>query len=431
MIDFNKIYNVHFIGVGGVSMNSLALFCKSLGWKVSGSDVSRNKYTDKCKRRGIKIFLGQKGSNIGSPDFIVVSSAIKEDNEELVYAQSLGIKIFSRAEFLSFILKKFDNVIAIAGTHGKSTTSAMLYKILKNSGKKVSCHIGADVDGRIDLNDDIFVLEACEYNKNFLKFKVDTVALLNVEKDHLECYGSFYQLKNVFLSFLKHAKKRYVFSDKSTEYIDLKGLIKIEGPQIFDGYFTFSGKRFSLNFLRGDQYVFDACVAIKLSQDLGVPYKIIYETLKNFRPLNRRQEMIASNKYCEIYIDYAHHPTEISYNLNAFKEYKTLCIFQPHTFSRTKYLKDEFISVLSQCDCILYKEYGAREKERDGMTAYELFLEIKEKKGQNLIEYAKNERELKELIEKQAYEKIIFFGAGDINNVALNVSKRLSWQLKE
>lgn len=431
MIDFGKIYNVHFIGVGGISMNTLALFCKSLGWRVSGSDICKNKYTEKCKKHGIKIFLGQKGSNIGSPDFIVASSAIKLDNEELMYAHSLGIKIYSRAEFLSFILKKFNNVIAIAGTHGKSTTCAMLYQILKNSGEKVSCHIGAEIDAEIDLNDDILVLEACEYNKNFLKFKVDTVALLNVEKDHLECYGSFYQLKNVFLSFLKHAKKRYVFSSESTEYIDLKGLIKIETPQIFDGYFTFEGRRYSLDFLCGDQYAFDACVAIKLSQDLGVSYKIIYDTLKDFRPLKRRQELIALNKNCEIYVDYAHHPTEIKYNLNAFKKYKTLCVFQPHTFSRTKFLKNEFVSVLSKCDCIIYKEYSAREKESEGMTAQELFLEVKGEKCKNLIAYANNESELKELIKKQDYEKIIFFGAGDINNVALNISKRLSWQLKE
>ena len=542
MIDFNKIYNVHFVGVGGVSMHSLALFCKSLGWKVSGSDIIENKYTEKCQKNGIKIFYGHTKKNINSPDFVVKTSAIKADNEEVAFAQKMGIKIYDRADFLNEILKKIPTVIAIAGTHGKSTTSAMLYQILHNAKRRVSCHIGADIDNaRLNITDDIVVLEACEYNKNFLKLKVDVAVVLNVEKDHLECYGSFYQLKNAFLSFLKHAKNRYVFSSINTNYITLKNLKQIEPPKIIKNKFIFEKHTYTLDFLTGQQYVFDACVAIKIAIDFGVPYKIIYETLKKFRPINRRQQLIAkiptktfkllnshfvktstninsnivktsrntinsnndivsitptkenqhiksnvikqsnTNQFdnsnnlimfkktnkdtncevTEIYIDYAHHPTEIKCNLEAFCHYNTLCIFQPHTFSRTKFLKDEFVSVLSNCDCIIYKEYSARETLKDGLSAFQLYKDIEKsnktlsisydksikgktneycdnkkcdkavdncsiqsnnsQKNVHLIKYADNKNELKQILSTLDYEKIIFFGAGDIDKVAFSL----------
>lgn len=534
MIDFNQQYNVHFIGIGGVSIHSLALFCKDCGWKVVGSDASTNKYTRLCQERGIKVFLGHKKEHIKSPDFVVKSSAIKDDNPELAYAKDLGIKVYDRAEFLNAILKKIPTVIAVSGTHGKSTTSTMIYEILKNAHKRVSCQIGADVDNaNLSLNDEILVLEACEYNKNFLKFKIDIAVVLNVEKDHMECYGSFFQLKNAFLSFLKHAKKRYVFVSPTTDYITLKNLTKIEQPKIIKNKFLFEKHKYMLDFLIGEQYIFDACVAIKVATDLGVPYKIIYETLKNFRPINRRQQLIGkinnhsksvdnkcansqtidensneatlgkdlSNKSTskniiqhdtEIYIDYAHHPTEIKCNLDAFSHYKTLCIFQPHTFSRTKFLKKEFVSVLSKCDCIIYKEYSARETAKDGLSAYDLYTEIlkckktsapcntidktkneinkqsnsrKESSNQNknskrcteninqqslsksqydyfikygkdtiqkkqftninpknyLIKYADNVDQLKQMIQTSNYEKIIFFGAGNIDQIAYTI----------
>lgn len=512
MIDFNKIHKVHFIGIGGVSMHSLALFCKQMGWQVSGSDISQNQYTEMCRQKGVQIYTTHSQSNIKSPDFIIKSSAIKFDNPELLFAKKQKIKVLDRADFLNEILKKFPTVIAIAGTHGKSTTSAMLFKILANASKKVSCHIGADVDNqRLNINDDIIVLEACEYNKSFLHFKVDTAVVLNVEKDHLECYGSFFQLKNAFLSFLKHAQKRYVFSQNSTNYIHLKNLIRIEPPlknftqnssKTTKTKFIFDNRKYTLNHLVGEQYVFDACVAIKLATDQNVPYKIIYETLKNFRPINRRQQLIGTvvvPKYIaiqddthpkqdpmciednkgyisaqnntkkqsqaiekksknniiapidikldlvtaqhpnktrfadiiEVYIDYAHHPTEIKYNLQGFKKHKTLCIFQPHTFSRTKFLKDEFVSVLSQCDCIIYKQYSARETAKDGLSAYDLFLEIKKKKP--TILYADNISQLKTCIlnkiahniatNNPQYSKIIFFGAGDIDKIAKTLIK--------
>ena len=489
MIDFKKIYKVHFIGIGGVSTHSLALFCKQLGWKVSGSDITKNQYTEMCKQQGIKIYTNHSPSNITSPNFVVKTSAIKPNNPELLFAKNQGIKILDRAEFLNEILKKFPTVIAIAGTHGKSTTSSMLYKILANAHKNVSCHIGADVDHqRLNINDDIIVLEACEYNKSFLHFKVDTAVVLNVEKDHLKCYGSFFQLKNAFLSFLKHAKNRYVFSSNSTDYINLKNLIRIEPPKISKTKFIFDNHKYTLNHLIGEQYVFDACVAIKLATDLNVSYKIIYETLKNFRPINRRQQLIGTvsaqdyifeqnntqkaldtatkntlatnitvSQECntvdpfdttlpcqqpilsthqkshkpkhtdviKVYIDYAHHPTEIRYNLQAFKKHKTLCIFQPHTFSRTKFLKDEFVSVLSKCDCIVYKQYSARETAKDGLSALELSKEIKKKNPTTL--YADNINQLKAHIvnkiaqnqtAKNQYSTIIFFGAGDIDKIA-------------
>ena len=165
MINFGKKYNVHFVGIGGVSMHSLALFCKKLGWCVTGSDITNNCYVEKCKSEDIKVFIGHRKTNIKTPDFIVCSSAIKENNPEIRYAKKLSIKIMDRAQFLSLIIKEFKTVIAVSGSHGKSTTSAMIYSILRNAKKKVSCQIGAEIDNaKLDINDDYLVVEAWRHN---------------------------------------------------------------------------------------------------------------------------------------------------------------------------------------------------------------------------------------------------------------------------
>lgn len=416
MINFGKKYNVHFVGIGGVSMHSLALFCKKLGWCVTGSDITNNCYVEKCKSEEIKVFIGHRKTNIKTPDFIVCSSAIKENNPEIRYAKKLSIKIMDRVQFLSLIIKEFKIVIAVSGSHGKSTTSAMIYSILRNAKKKVSCQIGAEIDNaKLDINDDYLVVEACEYNKNFLKFKVDIGVVLNVEKDHMECYGSFFSLKNAFLTFLKHAKTRYVFDNSSTDYINVNNLIKVSKPKCNKNKFVFDKRKYCLKYCLGEQYIHDATVAIKVCTDLGVNYKIIYDTLKNFRPLSRRQELIGEINGVDIYIDYAHHPTEIKCMVDSFKG-KVLFVFQPHTFSRTKFLKKEFIEVLSNIDIIIYKEYSAREKEDEGISAYELYKEVV--KVNSNCQYADNLKDLEVLIKGRICDKVVFLGAGDIDLVA-------------
>ena len=417
MINFNSNYAVHFIGIGGVSMHNLALFCADLGWTVTGSDIRQNAYTKECQEHNIRVFLGHRKSNIVAPNFIVKTGGISENNIELKYAQSLGIKIYDRSEFLGELTKAFPMVIAIAGTHGKSTTSYMIFEILKNAGKNVSCHIGADIlDSRLNLKDDILVVEACEYKKSFLKLKVDIGAITNIEADHLECYGGFGQLKTAFITFLKHAKSRYVIDCPSTKFLNLKNLKKVEVGELKGNNFSCCNLEFAVSDSLGEQYIMDACLAIKICSDLNIDYKIIYDTLKNFRTLARRQQLLGVFEGKEIIVDYAHHPTEIFYLSKTYERNNIQYVFQPHTFSRTKFLKKEFIDVLSKLNVIIYKEYSAREKACDGISAKQLFNELKLENDK--AKYVDNEKQLLELIKNSNCEKVIFVGAGDINMVA-------------
>lgn len=422
MINFKRKYSVHFVGIGGVSMHSLAQFCLSLGWKVSGSDVKKNSYTKNLVSMGVNVFVGHNKSNLIAPDFVVKTSAVKDDNEEITYAKKLGIKVYDRADLLAEITNQFKTVIAVSGAHGKSTTSAMIYQILRGSGKKVSCHIGADVENaRFDLSDDILVLEACEYNKTFLKFKIDIGIVLNVDKEHIDSYGSFYNLKLAFKTFLNHAKKRYVFNTPKTKYLIMNGVEPISKPVIKSNCFLLDGKKYILDKSLGEQYLLDAVVAVKVCSDLGVDYDTMFAVLKSFKPLARRNQLIKSASGCNIYIDYAHHPTEIKYLIKHFGK-DSLYVFQPHTFSRTKYLQKEFVEVFADVNVAIFKEYSARESQIEGLSSFELFEKIKEKNSS--ATYIETEEQLSSINIKD-YNNIIFVGAGDINEVAKRYSLNL------
>lgn len=416
MINFNNNQSVHFIGIGGVSMHNLALFCASLGWSVSGSDIRANEYTKICKSNGIQVGVPHSVNNIVSPNFIVRSGSIGDDNVEVMYAKKLGIKIYDRSEFLKEITKKFDCVIGVAGTHGKSTTSALIYEILKANDFPVSCHIGADIkNAKINLQDKYLVVEACEYNKSFLNLKVDIGCVLNVEPDHLECYGSFYQLKNSFLTFIKRAKNRYVLDNLSTKYISLNNLKKLSCCVIDNKSFVFDGELYNFNHLVGEQYIQDAIMAIKVCEDLKVDKTVIKRVVENFEPLKRRQEKIGQMENTNIYIDYAHHPTELKYLLSTFNK-NALLVFQPHTFSRTKFLEKEFVEILKGVDVVIYKEYSARENKSDGESAEQLYKKVVTQNKE--CSYAKNFKDIVSKIDYKKYDNIVFAGAGDIAKIA-------------
>lgn len=420
MIDFNKNYKVHFIGVGGISMHALAIFCADLNWKVTGSDIKENEYTIKCREKGIKVFLGHNKNNIDKPDFIVKTGAIKLNNEEIVEAINKGMKVYDRADFLQEITKQFKIVIGIAGCHGKSTTSDMIYEILMLANKSVSCHIGAEIsNARLNINDEILVLEACEFNKSFLKFKINIGAVLNVDKDHIECYGGMYQLKMAYKQFLKNIKEKYVLDNDSTKFINYKNLHRVGVQTIDNKTFKVNGKKYKLNKIFGKQYVEDAGMAVFICEKLGIKHKIIYKALYNFKPLKRRQETIGKYKNSNVIVDYAHHPTELKYLIDNFKNKTSLLIFQPHTYSRTKYLFKDFVNVLKNENCIILKEYSARENSLDGETAKSLYNSLN--RINPCIKYVANREELLKELDKIKADNYIFAGAGDIDKIAYSI----------
>ncbi len=418
-INLEKVKHMHFVGIGGVSMYLLALYCKGLGIEVSGSDVKASKYTTICKSKGIKVKIGHKRKNIAGADLVVYTGAIDNSNVEIVEAENKKIKTVDRSEFLSYICKKFKYVIGVSGTHGKSTTCAMIYHILRSAGKKVSCHIGADVkDARLNPNDEYLVLECCEYNRSFLKFNCDMAVVLNIDNDHLDCYGNMYNLRNAFKTFLKRAKTRVVLDNDTTSCIKNRAIrVKckdIEGVNKF----VYKDKRYAINNVYGKHNIYNAVVAVDVCLNLGLSYTKIYKALKSFEHVGRRCELLGRIGDCEVLTDYAHHPSEIEclYSSLQTKYNEVNVIFQPHTYSRTKILIKEFVRVLDNIkNLIIYKEYPAREDKCKGYSAKLLSQYV------DNASYVKNYSQLNREIKGKFFEKgdcIVFVGAGDINKVA-------------
>lgn len=422
-----KFRHIHFIGIGGVSMHSLAIYCKSYGLSVSGSDVKKNKYTKLCEQNGIKISIKHRAKNIDNADLVVYSSAINFSNPEIMEAEKRKIKVVSRAELLACICKNFKCVIGISGTHGKSTTASMIYHILLDSGKKVSCHIGADIqDARLNPFDEFLVLECCEYNKSFLKFDCDVGVVLNIDNDHLDCYENMYNLKNAFRTFLKHCKTRFVAQNKTTDGLNVSKTNYIKPVQILNSTtFIVQNRKYKLGYVYGEYNINNAVVAISVCESLGISYTRMYNSIKHFKSVGRRCELVGRFKNYDVITDYAHHPTEIKNVCNALKEKydDVIVVFQPHTYSRTKILFNDFVKELLNLDnLIIYKEYPAREIKSKGVSAKVLSQEL------DNSTYSKNYKFLRKyLMNLQMAENkncIVFMGAGNIYDICLKFMKR-------
>ena len=398
--------SVLLLGVGGISMYQIALALKDLGLKVYGYDIKESEYTKKCQNAGIEITTKFKREFL-KVDFCIKTPAVTK-SKYITELKNLGTKIYDRAEVLSFLASKFKQVIAVAGTHGKSTTASLIYEILRADNRKVSCHIGADVfASRFNIEDDYLVLEACEYNKSFLNFYPTISVVTNVEADHIDSYGSLFNLKNAFSVFLRRGKVRFINNNQTTKYLkqvkdvivalktDLKLKPKILGEHNFQNIST----------------------AVAVCKYLGVKDDVIINAINSFVGVPRRYEFLGIKNNSKIYIDYAHHPTEINCFYETFKEEHKDCviIFQPHTYSRTKFLLKQFIDVLCKIEnLIIFKEYPAREKPWKGVSAFELYELIKQK-NPSVKYFASSKSLVKNLPKNRA---IAFVGAGNINEIA-------------
>ena len=387
-------------------MHQLALAFKNLGVKVYGYDAKRSKYSQACEQNGIEVTT-KFVEDFCNVDLCVVTGAIKK-SKYITILKKRGVRIADRAEVLAWFCKQFKTVIAVAGTHGKSTTASLIYEILRFAGKSVSCHIGADVFApRFNLKDEFLVVEACEYNKSFLAIHPNIAVVTNVEPEHMDCYDSLFNLRSAFLTFIKRAQKRYVFKNSSTKFIE-----KLNSVDFVDNCnFKIKPK------IKGEYNLNNIFLAVKVCSDLGVDSSAIIKAVNSFNGVPRRYEHIGNFNTTKIYIDYAHHPTEVYCFIKTFtKEYKnSLIVFQPHTYSRTKTFLKEFTEIFSNLNnIVLFKEYPARESKDKGLSAKDLFTIIKPKN--NYIEYSATVKNLKEKLSK--FDAVAFVGAGDINKVA-------------
>ena len=402
---------IHMIGIGGSSMSGIAEIAASLGIEITGSDMEETYYVKKLLDKGYKINVGHHPELIdNSIDLIVYSAAIAEDDAERVKAKELGIPQMERAEFLGLITKSYKNVICVAGTHGKSTTSGMISKIFVDAKKDPTISIGAslyEIGGNNRVGgDDTIILEACEYHDSYMHFNPTIALVLNVDADHLEYFGSFDNVKKSFTNFVNLVPTDgYVFINKddlNSLHIadDVKGNVVTFGINSnadfkadnlsYDenGHPTydvlFNNEKISTITLRltGEHNVYDSLASFAICYTFGIDANIIKESLYEYSGVHRRFEFLGYTKNkAMVYDDYAHHPAEIAttlYSVNQVKHNKTWALHQPFTYTRTKDHLDEFAKVLSGFDNIILTDiYAGREKDIYNIKTEDLVEKIK------------------------------------------------------
>ncbi len=449
-----KNFNIHFIGIGGVSMSALARLMLNFGYSVSGSDVQSNNFTVSVKQEGGEIFLGHSASNIlPNTKLIVFTGAIKQDNVELLEGKKRDIKIMERSEFLGWVSSLYKNVIAISGTHGKSTTTAMLGDIFLEANKNPTIHLGGESDtlhGNVNAGGkEIFITEACEYRNSFKFIIPSTCVVTNIEKDHTDWYSDMGEIVDAFTLFAFNStqnivvfeNKEFVNHIKSNKKIvscGFDGDYDVVGFNLYkniDGCYSFDVKYFNTYIGRfncdviGLHNAKNALCAITVALLYDVDISAIYRGIKKFKGVKRRYEKVGEYKGVPVVADYAHHPTEIKNSINGalITHKKILCIFQPHTFSRTLSLMDDFVNSFQNVSkLVIYKTYKAREKYIRGGSALDLFNKVKVFNDNKY--YCDTQKCLKNtLINMEPdYDLILVLGAGDIYEIIKKVLIKLT-----
>ncbi len=441
-----EIKKVYFIGIGGVSMSALAKFLSLKGYEVSGSDALRSETTESLAFYGIRVFIGIEENRLEliESDVVIYTDAIKETHRELQKAKNLQKKLYSRGELLSILCKEFSHVITVAGSHGKTTCTAMCAHILKYVDAQFTAHIGGE-DSQFgnfcSHGMDYFLTEACEYKKNLLKLKSDTAILLNIDRDHMECYRDETDLAACFGQYVKSAKTAFVCADDEkckalgefpsfgihNSIADYRAVDLRENGEKYSFTVEEYGKalcRVRLNAV-GRCNIYNALAAFAAVRSLGFNEKEIAKGLEEFTAVQRRFEKIGTYKGAAFICDYAHHPREILSTVATAEgicKGKLFVVFQPHTYSRTKLLMQEFIKALRPIkNLMIYKTYPAREKyDAEGSAEF-----LSQAVGSCL--YAENIYVLRMWLKKTVKEGdiVLFLGAGDIYYAAQYLLKDL------
>ena len=395
---------IHFIGICGISLSALAVMCKAMGAEVSGSDLAEGNKAKELRQLGIAVFIGHSKQNVKNSEIVVYSSAVSEDNVELRYAKEHKLKVLKRATLLGEISKQYETTIAVSGCHGKTTTTAMIGKMLVDFNLDPTIHIGGEfsfIGGNVRVGGKrFFVTEACEYKNNFLKLRPDISVVLNVEPDHLDFFKTFENVKLGFYKFLSKTKHTIVinadcehivipqdrkvinFSLNNIGFVNAVNLeLNLDGTYSFD-YILDGAIRGRIKLaVCGKHNIYNALACIVVGEVLKIPPSNYIKSLESFKGVDRRFQLMGTINKTNFIIDYAHHPTEIESSIKTAKTFtkgEVIAIFQPHTFSRTQSLFCEFISSLMLADkSAFYKIYPAREEPIEGITHFSLAQKAK------------------------------------------------------
>lgn len=449
MNNYSKIKKIFFAGIGGAGMSGIAEVLHNMGFIVSGSDIAENETVKRLKKIGVEVFLGHDEKNIGTAETLVYSSAVKKDNVEVKAANKRGIPVIPRAEMLAELMRlKFS--IAVAGTHGKTSTTSMIASIFNEAGKDPTYVVGGKLkteESGARLGDsDYLIAEADESDGSFLMLFPTIAVITNIENDHLDFYGTMDNLLDAFTDFGNKVpfygaviinsvcQNSNIIVDKIKKKVVSFGMNQdsdIRAEKIVQSAFnsTFElivyGKnqgRIELN-TTGNHNIENALAAIAASLESGIKIKHIKVGLKKFYLPDRRFQVLFYNKNYLVIDDYAHHPTEIKTTVDALKNgnYKRIIVvFQPHRFTRLKILMDEFKDAFSGVNkLIISKIYSANQKSIDTVNGKTLANKIKDA-GFEDIEYIDNFEELIEYLEKEIKygDAVAFLSAGNLSSYA-------------
>ena len=453
-IELAKTEVIHFVGIGGIGMSGLSLIMKGKGFKVQGSDISSNKNIERLKKEKIKIFIGHKKQNLNNATIIVISSAIKKNNPELIEAKRKGLLIIKRGKMLAHIVSLMKNIVVV-GSHGKTTTTSLVTSIFQKTKLDPTIINGGVINslknsaklGRSDWS----ILEADESDGSFVHIPPTYSIITNIDREHMDFYKSMDDLKNYFIEFIEKVpsfgksficlddkinyelikklknKNFYTYGTNSKSNFLIKNINQTRELTEFDLYISVPNKKKQKikNIkipLLGVHNVRNAVAAAAIAITVGISIKNIKNGLLKFKGVQRRFNKIFKFNNVDFFDDYAHHPTEIKMVLDGvhkvYKNYDKVCIFQPHRISRLKDLRKDFSYAFKKADTVvLCPVYTAGEKIKLGFNYFQFAKEIIKNSKVKLFLINDN-KQLAKFIKNNIYGKkiVIGMGAGTISN---------------
>ena len=454
--DYYKLKHIHMIGIGGTGMNGIAEVLLNLGYKVTGSDLQENEATQRLSELGAVISIGHRANQAKNADVVVISSAIGEGNVEVRKARLEKIPVIPRAEMLAELMR-LKNGIAVAGSHGKTSTTSMIAQVLETGGFDPTIIVGGrlnTVGAHAKLGGGEFIVaEADESDRSFLYLSPFIAVLTNLDEEHLDQYESVEEIKKAFIHFSNKVPffcpvvlclddanlqslipklERRVITYGFSAQADI--FARDPGFENFTSTSTIYYKNQKLEELRlnvpGIHSIYNAMAAVSVGLDLNMPVKDIFKALESYTGIGRRFELKAEVDDIMIFEDYAHHPTEITATLEAAKKgwsRRTVAVFQPHRYSRLSYLMKDFATSFNQADVLILTDiYAAGEKPIQGVTGKVLYEEIRQF-GHKCIYFESDLEKIPALVSKIAKPKdiILVMGAGSIGRSIPEIINRL------
>ena len=451
MINLSEFKNIHCIGIGGIGLSAIAEILLSRGYTVSGSDMKESDITLHLAQKGARIFLGHRAENVDTADLVVYSAAVGQDNPELVRAAERGVPAVTRAEILGVLMDEYENSIAISGTHGKTTTTSMVSLILDRAKMEPTILVGgnlSEIGGNVKVgHSGYFVTEACEYMDSFLSLRPKIEIILNIDSDHLDYFKDIDHIVSSFDRFASLVPEAgTIIAYEANPFVNKViqghnnvitfGLNENCTYRASDIVFNENGmpsflvtrggealSRVQLS-LPGEHNILNALAAYACCHNLGVEPELISETLHSFHGTQRRFDIVGTTAGgVKIVDDYAHHPTEIRATLSASRNVphnKLWTIFQPHTYTRTLALFDEFAEAFEMTDVLILTEiYAAREKNIYKISSSQLADKIHQLHPEKEVLFMADFAEIAQYVSDNASrgDMVLTMGAGDVYKI--------------